>query len=214
MSKLSRNPPFELSAGHPALDLVNTLDWRFRLDEDGQARTEELLASYRELLRFCVESRLMTGAQGGRLAGEAAGPAVLTAAKQLREAAAQLLYALLEGRHSYADSLRILEGFFQQARAHQQLAWANEDRVANQLAWRWPPGKPAAELPLWLLAASTAELVTSDDLTRLRACEREECRWLFLDTSKNHTRRWCNMKVCGNRVKAERFRASRKAAAR
>jgi len=34
-----------------------------------------------------------------------------------------------------------------------------------------------------------------------------ECRWLFLDTSKNHTRRWCDMKVCGNRIKARRFKA-------
>jgi predicted RNA-binding Zn ribbon-like protein len=47
-------------------------------------------------------------------------------------------------------------------------------------------------------------LLTSDKLSRVRQCQGENCTWLFLDTSKNHTRRWCEMKVCGNRVKARR----------
>jgi predicted RNA-binding Zn ribbon-like protein len=46
-------------------------------------------------------------------------------------------------------------------------------------------------------------------MARVRTCGVDTCRWLFLDTSKNHTRRWCNMKVCGNRVKARRFQARR-----
>jgi predicted RNA-binding Zn ribbon-like protein len=41
----------------------------------------------------------------------------------------------------------------------------------------------------------------------LRVCEKPDCRWLFLDTSKNHSRRWCDMKICGNRMKARRFKA-------
>ncbi len=49
----------------------------------------------------------------------------------------------------------------------------------------------------------------SDALPWVRACGADTCRWLFLDTSKNHTRRWCNMKVCGNRMKARRFQARR-----
>ncbi|HXY97447.1 MAG TPA: CGNR zinc finger domain-containing protein [Steroidobacteraceae bacterium] len=47
----------------------------------------------------------------------------------------------------------------------------------------------------------------SETLERVRACDADSCRWLFLDTSRNHTRRWCDMKVCGNRMKARRFQA-------
>jgi predicted RNA-binding Zn ribbon-like protein len=48
-------------------------------------------------------------------------------------------------------------------------------------------------------------------MSMLRECGNPECRWLFLDTSKNHTRRWCDMKICGNRMKARRFKAQHRA---
>jgi predicted RNA-binding Zn ribbon-like protein len=64
-----------------------------------------------------------------------------------------------------------------------------------------------AELPLWLLALTTSDLMTGESMHLVRACDNPECRWLFLDTSKNHTRRWCDMKLCGNRMKARRFKA-------
>jgi predicted RNA-binding Zn ribbon-like protein len=67
------------------------------------------------------------------------------------------------------------------------------------------------ELPLWLLSFSTSCLMTSEAMQMVRACGNPECRWLFLDTSKNHTRRWCDMKLCGNRMKARRFKAQQKA---
>jgi len=38
-------------------------------------------------------------------------------------------------------------------------------------------------------------------------CAADDCAWVFLDTSKNHSRRWCDMKACGNRAKARRFNA-------
>jgi len=58
-----------------------------------------------------------------------------------------------------------------------------------------------------MLALSAAGLMTSPEMARVRACGSSDCRWLFLDTSKNHTRRWCDMKICGNRMKARRFKA-------
>ncbi|WP_433983920.1 CGNR zinc finger domain-containing protein [Tunturiibacter empetritectus] len=59
--------------------------------------------------------------------------------------------------------------------------------------------------PLWLIAQAAADLLLSQSTSQIRSCAAETCRWLFLDTSKNHTRRWCNMKICGNRMKARRF---------
>jgi predicted RNA-binding Zn ribbon-like protein len=192
--------PFELIAGHPALDLVNTLDWRFR--DNGP---EELLPSYDDLLRFTAQSELLTAKQIrqiDRTATESAAAAALVACRELREAAADVLYAAVDDRTPAASQIKTLERFFKEAREHQRLAWSG-----SRLVWEWPVSECDAELPLWMLSLSTARLLTSDDMGRLRACEKPDCRWLFLDTSKNHTRRWCDMKICGNRMKARRFKA-------
>ena len=53
-----------------------------------------------------------------------------------------------------------------------------------------------------------ADLLTDGPLTTIRVCEGRSCGWLFLDTSRNRTRRWCDMKICGNRAKARRYRSS------
>jgi predicted RNA-binding Zn ribbon-like protein len=58
---------------------------------------------------------------------------------------------------------------------------------------------------LWPVARSASELLTSDDLAYVRGCASETCAWLFLDKTKNHGRRWCEMKTCGNRDKARRY---------
>jgi predicted RNA-binding Zn ribbon-like protein len=52
------------------------------------------------------------------------------------------------------------------------------------------------------VAISAVDLLTSSDLGRLKICPAHECEWLFLDDSRNGTRRWCSMAECGNRAKA------------
>jgi len=64
---------------------------------------------------------------------------------------------------------------------------------------------------LWPLSRSAAELLTSADLAFIRECQGEDCGWLFLDTSRNRTRRWCDMRDCGNLAKVRRFRRRRRA---
>jgi predicted RNA-binding Zn ribbon-like protein len=53
---------------------------------------------------------------------------------------------------------------------------------------------------------AASDLLTSDALARVRQCADGSCAWLFLDTTRNRTRRWCDMKACGNRNKVRRFR--------
>jgi predicted RNA-binding Zn ribbon-like protein len=200
MSSPIQDRPFELIAGHPALDLVNTLDWRFR--DEGP---EELLASYDDLLRFSAQSGLLTSKQIRQIlrsATESAAAEALVACRELREAAAEILYAAVDDRTPAASQIKTVERHFKEAREHQQLAWSG-----SRLVWEWPASETGAELPLWMLSESTARLLISEEMRRLRACEKLDCRWLFLDTSKNHTRRWCDMKICGNRMKARRFKA-------
>ena len=191
---------FQLIAGHPALDLVNTLDWRFR--DNGP---EELLASYDDLLRFAAQSELLTAKQIRqivRTASEIASADALVVCRELREAAAEILYAAVDDRTPNTSQIKVLDRMFKEARNHQRLAWSG-----TRLAWEWPSSECGPDLPVWILSLSTARLLTSDQMPLLRACEKPDCRWLFLDTSKNHSRRWCDMKICGNRMKARRFKA-------
>ncbi len=85
---------------------------------------------------------------------------------------------------------------------------ASRRRVTHQrgtFTWSWEPDDPAdLDRLRWMAAWSAAELLTSAEVDRVRQCAGEGCAWLFLDTSKNRTRRWCDMSVCGNRAKARR----------
>jgi predicted RNA-binding Zn ribbon-like protein len=56
------------------------------------------------------------------------------------------------------------------------------------------------------ITRSAVSLLTSDRLDRVRQCAGDRCTWLFLDTSRNGLRRWCDMQACGNRAKVRRFR--------
>ncbi|HEY2469755.1 MAG TPA: CGNR zinc finger domain-containing protein [Terracidiphilus sp.] len=192
--------PFQLVGGHAALDLVNTLDWRFR---DGQP--EDLIAGYGDVVRFVVQSGLMSATEGRRLvrsAGTNKAAQVVAETRGLREAAARVFYAALDDDDQPVDAIRDLEGYFKDAEAHRKLRWSE-----RHLRWEFPAALAAPELPLWILSLKTAQLITSGNMEMVRACGNPECRWLFLDTSKNHTRRWCDMKICGNRMKARRFKA-------
>lgn len=200
LSSANGGRAFQLIAGHPALDLINTLDWRFRDREP-----EELLESYSNLLNFTTQAGLLTPRQARYLlrnASAGAAARTLAAVRELREAAAAVFYPALDGQSPSAPAIKILEKFFKAARENQKLSWADA-----QLAWDQPNAAATADLPLWLLAQNTAGLMTSSAMQHVRACGSPDCRWLFLDTSKNHTRRWCDMRLCGNRMKARRFKA-------
>jgi predicted RNA-binding Zn ribbon-like protein len=78
--------------------------------------------------------------------------------------------------------------------------------------WAWGGPAQALDRPLWPIARSAAELLTSDDLGCIRECASETCSWLFMDCSRNQRRRWCDMSTCGNRAKARRhYRRRQKA---
>ena len=85
------------------------------------------------------------------------------------------------------------------ALAHGRLAPTGEG-----FGWIWPGFADEPESLLWPVAKSAADLLTSERLARVRECAGGTCGWLFIDTSKNHSRRWCDMRDCGNVAKAKR----------
>ncbi len=204
---------FDLCGGHPALDFVNSLDNRYR--DDGP---DERLTSYGDLLRFLAETHLLDPQRArslGKMVTPEDGERVLRSVRELREAAAAVIYRSVAGKAPAGTDLRVLENHFLDACRHRELHWESADPAAEaagthaNLVWRWGRHDRDPELPAWILSESVSDILTSDQLGHVRTCAADTCRWLFLDTSKNHSRRWCNMKVCGNRMKARRFQARR-----
>jgi predicted RNA-binding Zn ribbon-like protein len=191
--------PFKLFAGHPALELVNTLDLRF------SPNPQELLSTYADLLRFAAQLRFMSKEQARRLGRTVRahdGQRVLASIVELREALAAVLYAWVDSDKVADGQLKMLESQFHAAAIHRSLRSADE-----RLVWSWSGFEQRADLPLWKLAQSASDLLVSEDAKLVKGCGDPTCRWLFLDVSKNHTRRWCDMKTCGNRMKARRHQA-------
>jgi predicted RNA-binding Zn ribbon-like protein len=202
---------FQLIAADPTLDFVNTLDNRFVA-----SGPVELLYGYEDLLRFVEQAGIVDAKIVAALArnkNSAAAGRSFASALELREALASLMYGRwTSARPPDAKTLKTLERHFLASEAHTELVWISpsSDQSATSLDWSWGRFEKDPALPVWALAQLAARLLTSTAMAHVRMCECETCRWLFLDTSKNHTRRWCDMKVCGNRMKARRFNARRK----
>jgi predicted RNA-binding Zn ribbon-like protein len=191
--------PFKLHAGNPALELVNTLDMRF------SANTQELIPDYKDLLRLVTQLELLTAEQARRLTrtvSERDAQRVLASTVELREALAAVFYARIDGGKVPATGVETLQRHFHAAALHRGLQAGDA-----HLAWSWARAEREAEIPLWKLAQAAADLLLSNDAELVKDCGDPTCHWLFLDLSKNHTRRWCDMKTCGNRMKARRHHA-------
>jgi predicted RNA-binding Zn ribbon-like protein len=194
-----RPPRFELIAGALCLDFINTLDDRF------SPQPNELLAHYGDLARFGEDTGIVSDFEVDRLVQlsmerpEVAQKA-LKAAIQMREAMYEVFWALVRTEPVPQAALLILNGYVQSAAQHLKLVPVN-----GHLDWRFDRPPNDLEAPLWPIARSAAELLASERAQYVRACDSETCLWLFLDTSRNHRRRWCDMTKCGNRAKARAF---------
>jgi predicted RNA-binding Zn ribbon-like protein len=201
---------FQLIAAEPTLDFVNTLDNRF-----AGSGPIELLHGYEDLLRFVGQAEVVDAQSVAVLVRNKDSNAAarsFASALELREALASLLYGrLTSARPPQSKILKTLERHFLASEAHTELVWKQPplDRSASSLDWEWGRFEKSPDLPVWALAQFASRLLTSTAMAQVRMCESDTCRWLFLDTSKNHSRRWCAMKICGNRMKARRFNARR-----
>ena len=205
----AEKPPFELTASILCLDFVNTLDDR------PSDQPKELLAQYSDLVRFGKETGIITSRQADYLTRRAdARPGearqTLDSAVVLREALYEIFWAVAHRCKIPPDALVILNKFVSEAGSHSVLVPVNGHFVL-QIDDQTNP-EPAFDAVLWPIVRSAADLLVSDSLPFVRACSSKTCQWLFVDTSKSHRRRWCNMRLCGNRAKVRRFYARQKKA--
>lgn len=130
---------------------------------------------------------------------------LLTEAIALRELIFRLFAAVAAGQPATEADLAALNAALAAAPPRRRLA-----RLGTIYAWQADatPTAPALLAPvLW----SAADLLVEAPQRRIRVCSNPECGWLFIDASKNGTRRWCDMAACGNRAKAKRHYARTKA---
>ena len=196
--------PPRLVGGHPVLDLVNTVAWR--LDP---ARTDDRLTDGRALVGLLETGHVIDSPQALQLGRQAdarpqAAAAVVEQVRQLREALYGLLRPVAVGAPPASGAVLAVRAALAQA--------IGEAELIADGSLRWvAPVRALADLP-HVVALSALRLMELEDLDRLRQCHDEHCGWLFLDRSKNASRRWCSSADCGNRTRARRHSERRRGA--
>ena len=179
------------------LDFVNTLDDRY-------TNPKELLKTYADLARFAEDTGVLDAVQVDRLCERSRieperAQQVLTWGRELREAIHDVFRAIIDKRPVPPAALARLNADAQSAAGHMHLAPARDG-----FEWKFDELREFDSV-LWPIARAAVDLLASKQLSFVRACFSKSCEWFFLDTSKSHRRRWCDMTRCGNRAKFHRY---------
>lgn len=178
------------------------LDFTNTSDEHPSKLDAEFLNDYSRLVEWAVFAGAISHEQGDTLLAAAEShpakaEAVMQQAITVRDTIYRVLSAAAAHRLPAADDMQAFNQMLAKAMTHLRL-----HAVDDQFAWGYVQDAADLEAMLWPVLWSASELLTSRDLRYLRECASDDCTWLFLDTSKNHSRRWCSMTQCGNRAKA------------
>jgi predicted RNA-binding Zn ribbon-like protein len=193
--------PFSLDqlrivADRPSLNFVNTVDPRIGDD------ALDCLRTYRDLALWGAQTGVVTRDKAARLirvARQSAARAreAFHRACALREAMYRIFSGLARQKRPAASDIAVLRTAF-----HQAIGQAQLEQHGDSFHWRL---REDVDFIRDSVALDAVTLLESDLLHRVRLCPGSgNCGWVFLDTSKNASRRWCSMAGCGNRAKARR----------
>jgi predicted RNA-binding Zn ribbon-like protein len=210
MGSARRQKPFKFRGGVLCLDFVNTLAWRLT------DHPVEYLLSYEDLLTWGRQADLLAPDETKALSGRATtdledARAMLSRALALREAIHGVFSAAIAGKPQDEGALSALNRELSGALSRLRVVPAE----GGSYIWAWDRGGeegggPPLERPLWPVARSAAELLTSSKLGRVKVCAGVGCGWMFLDESRNASRRWCDSRACGNRERVRKHFARKK----
>jgi predicted RNA-binding Zn ribbon-like protein len=184
--------------GWLCLDFVNTVDWH------NSEHPHEWLTKYSDLVSWSRNAGILTENEALNLLRRAElhpsdAKTVLERATILREALYRIFTAIVNHKLSNPSDIAILNAELANAMTQTRL-----QQTADRHKWSYAFKDNTLDRMLWSAVRSAADLLTSDKLDRIRRCSEEKCGWLFLDMSRNRSRKWCDMKDCGNRTKARR----------
>lgn len=206
---IRRERRFELRGGVVCLDFVNTVGWRLT------DYPSEYLRSYEDLLDWGREARLLALEETEGLSRQAmldpgGARETLSRALALREAIHRAISRAIAGESQDESDLSALNRELAIALSHLRMMPAG-----GAYGWGWDrsgdDGGARLDSPLWPVAQSAAELLTSPKLGRVKVCAGEGCGWVFADESRNGSRRWCDSRDCGNRERVRRHLARKRA---
>ncbi len=191
---------FRCPAGALCLDFCNT----------GQgargARGTEWITEFNDLVDWLEAAEAIGKAQATGLHRSAA--AAPESASQVwarsisfREGLFRVLAARTRGHAAAREDLALIEVENARTLPFARLSWMGE-----RYAWSEDAAASTSEAALRPIVRSGVELLASEKLARLQRCGNSTCYWLFLDETRNHSRRWCEMASCGNLLKVRRFR--------
>lgn len=200
----SRAGSLDLVGGEIALDFCNTSSGR------GAPSHQEHLRSAENVLAWAEHAKVIAPADADVARAEIESDPVradglLRSALAARELVWTIATALAEAR-PVADALRQ-----ELAALHARcLASATLGTRDQAFIWTWEARRDLEAAILGPVTLSALTLLMERDLSRTRRCEGKECGWLFFDATKNRSRRWCEMRVCGNRAKVAASRQRRR----
>jgi predicted RNA-binding Zn ribbon-like protein len=198
---ISPELPLKYVGGDPSVDLVNTVDWF------GDELDHDRIPDYGRLTQWAEGAGVITAAAGERLRRLAAArpreaAAVVASAGRLRWVLQRLFTAFASGRPA-GSALDEFNELLADALPRLHLARpASSKRGTLALTWRGM-GEDLAS-PLWPVVWSAAQLLVSEEASRIHACAAPDCGWMYVDRSRNGLRRWCQMETCGTRAKSRR----------
>jgi len=195
---------FEYIGGDLSTDFINTKSGR--INGDGH----EHVQTYADVVAFVREAGLLKPAEAKRLVAAAqARPEKATQlyrrAVALREATFRAYERLIQQKDPAPEDLAVMG-----AEASKAVGRACFVKSADGFSWDWADTDDL-ERPLWPIARAVADvLIHEENRSLLRECADDTCAWLFVDRTKNHSRRWCDMNTCGTRNKMREYRERQK----
>lgn len=193
---------FDFIGGHLGLDFANTVGG---LPPDSP--TQERLTSYARLVAWSQQAQLISANEAEVLVHQAAhaqgeAVALLERTWALREAIRSIFLAVAQGTPPTASDLEVLNSELERG-----MAGARVIMTPDGFDLAWPQSAGTLDQMVAPVARSAAMLLTSSDQRQLvRKCANQQCNWLFVDTTKNHSRRWCRTSGCGNMNRVRKFR--------
>ena len=185
----------EIVGGALCLDFANTINSRLQPEHD-------YLLQYSDLVGWANKVGILSVAEMNRLQKESKqkideAEIVLQTASLLRELLYGVFATTAKGSEPNNKDMQTLVTLYGDAISHGQLIKTDHH---FSTAWKLDEGLGAV---LWPIIHSAGELLQSEELQQVKECP--GCGWLFLDTSKNQSRRWCSMYTCGVRDKMRRY---------
>jgi predicted RNA-binding Zn ribbon-like protein len=183
------------------LDFNNTVSWH----SDGAK--EERLQTFPDLVEWGREAGTLSIGSAHALKEESKRHprkafAALSRALEVRQLIHSVLSDLARGKRVNEVDMASMNARVIEALVATRIAPDGNRTLTFRRLWSSQPADLYQLMRPALVDAGN--LLLSRDLEKIRTCANDQCGWLFLDTSRNHMRRWCEMRVCGNRAKARR----------